>query len=98
MKKLKEINLNTFQLNVLLNEQEKEGFEMLLNEGVYCMQCNDVCKDGVVNYSVKLNSLNNVVIDGECATCGNSVCRVMEFGEDRTFFKKAMEFRKSLAN
>ncbi|NQU52710.1 MAG: hypothetical protein HQ522_09250 [Bacteroidetes bacterium] len=98
MKKLKEINLNTFQLNVLLNEQEKEAFEMLLNEGVYCMQCNDVCKDGVVDYSIKLNSLNDVVVDGDCGTCGNKVGRVMEFGEDPTFFAKAVEFRKSIQN
>ena len=98
MKKLNEIKLNTFQLNVLLNEQEKEGFEMLLNEGVYCTRCNDVCKDGVVHYSIKLNALNDVVVDGECATCGHKVCRVMEFGEDRAFFEKALEFRKSIQN
>ncbi len=98
MIKLKELKLNLFQLNVLLNKEEKEGFEWLLNEGVYCMRCNDVCKDGVVNYSTRLDSWNNVIVDGRCATCGNSVCRVMEFGEDPGFFAKAIEFRESLQN
>ena len=98
MKKLKELKLNLFQLNALLSEQEKEGFEFLLNEGVYCNRCNDVCRDGVINYSVKLNWLNDIVVDGECAKCGHKVCRVMEFGEDKTFFAKAVEFRESIQN
>ncbi|NQU54475.1 MAG: hypothetical protein HQ522_18280 [Bacteroidetes bacterium] len=42
MIKLNEFKLNLFQLNVLLNKEEKEGFEWLLNEGIYCMRCNDV--------------------------------------------------------
>ena len=98
MKKLKEIKLNTFQLNVLLNEEEKAGFELLLNEGVYCNKCKGVCAKGVVNYSCRLNSMNNIVTDGECAICGNPVCRIMEFGENPAFFKKAVKFRKSIKN
>ena len=98
MHKLKELKLNSFQLAILLSEDEKSAFEYLLREGVYCTKCSGLCENGVVNYSSRLDSWNNVVVDGECASCGNSVCRVMEFGEDPVFFIKAVEFRKSISN
>lgn len=98
MKKLKEIKINKFQLNILLDVNEKSTFEMLLNEGVYCMQCNDICKNGVNNYIITLNSMNDIVVKGECGSCENKVTRVVEFGENRTFFEKALKFRKSIQN
>jgi hypothetical protein len=94
MQNLKEQRISSFQLKVLLNEQEKESFELLLHEGVYCTHCNAICKDGVDHYSTRLDVSNNLVINGECATCGNRVCKVMEFGEEPVFFAKALEFRK----
>lgn len=36
---------------------------MLLNEGVYCMRCND----GIVNCTTRLDSWNNVVDDDQDA-------------------------------
>ena len=96
MKKLKEITLNDFQLNVLLNEVEKNGYNFLLNNGVYCSGCGDICKKGVVKTAVKLDSLNDIVVRGNCAICGHEVARVIEFGEDKSFFEKAMKFRKSI--
>jgi len=98
MKKLKEITLNDFQLNVLLNEEEKNDYNYLLNKGVYCTGCGDVCKEGVVKTAVTLNSLNDIVVRGNCVICGHEVARVIEFGENKSFFEKAMKFRKSIQN
>lgn len=98
MKKLKEIKISRFQLNVLLNKEEKEGFGYLLKHGVYCTTCGGICSEGVLNYTVSLNWLNDIVIEGECAVCGQRVTRIMEFGEDKSFFEKAMDFRESLQN
>ena len=98
MKKLKEIKLSRFQLNVLLNKEEKEGFGYLLKHGVYCTRCNAICTKGVVNYTIRLNWLNDIVVEGECAVCGQKVTRVMEFGESKTFFDKAMDYREALQN
>jgi hypothetical protein len=39
MSKLPELKINRFQLNVLLNKDQKEGLNYLLNRGVYCSTC-----------------------------------------------------------
>jgi len=93
---MKKIKLNSFQLNVLLDENEKERFQFLLNKGVYCIHCKSVCKKGVVDYECQLDSTNDIVVNAKCAECGHPVSRTMEFGEDKTFFKKANKFRQSI--
>ena len=98
MKRLKEIPLNTFQLNVLLYKQNKEDFRFLLEKGVFWSKCSGVCKKGVVNYTEKLDGLNVLVVEGECGVCGRRVARIMEFGENKSFFEKALDFRKSVQN
>ena len=98
MKKLKEIKLSHLQLDFLLNKEEKKGFSFLLNHGVYCTRCNAICAKGVVNYTLRLNRFNDIVVDGECAVCDQKVTRVMEFGENILFFEKAMDYRESLQN
>ena len=35
MTKHSDIKINGFQLNVLLNSEQKEGFDYLLNQGVF---------------------------------------------------------------
>ncbi len=96
MKRLKEIKLNEFQLNVLLSEEEKYGYRYLLQNGIYCNGCHDICNKGVELDSVKLDKLNDIVVEGSCNACGHQVVRVIEFGENPEFFEKAMNFRKSL--
>lgn len=98
MKRQKEIKLNEFQLNVLLGEEEKNGYRYLLENGVYCVQCQGICSKGVEIQSVKLDGLNDIVVEGTCKVCGHSVARVMEFGETPEFFEKAENFRKSVKN
>ena len=97
MKKLKEIKISRFHLDVLLNNEEKEGFGYLLKHGVHCYRCNSICT-GVLNYTISLNWLNDIVVKGKCAACGRKVARIMEFGEKRDFFEKAMDFREALQN
>ena len=36
MNKIKHIQINQFQLSRLLNEEEKNGYKLLLAGGVYC--------------------------------------------------------------
>ena len=98
MKKQKALKLNPFQLNVLLNEEEKQDFQFLLENGVYCNNCKAVCPKGVVDYTASLDDLNDIRIEGHCAACGHKVVRIMELGEDRSFFEKVMEFRQSIQN
>lgn len=47
MNKQKNIQINPFQLNRLLDENEKEDFQFLLDHGVFCNQCELICENGV---------------------------------------------------
>jgi heterodisulfide reductase subunit C len=91
-----EIALNHFQLNVLLNDEKKEYFNYLINNGVTCVHCQDICRKGVEVKEVRLTRLNDIKVKGICNKCGNPVTRVMEFGEEKEFFEQADHFRKSI--
>ena len=98
MKRLTDIKINRFQLNVLLDDQQKEGFNFLVKQNIYCVTCSGFCKKGVIIEEIFLNSLNDIMIKGKCKVCNGQVARIMEFGEDKDFFNKANDFRKSIEN
>lgn len=90
------IKINRFQLNVLLNNEQKKDFDYLLDHGVFCNTCDKICPEGVEIDEIFLNSSNDIMIKGKCKACGGNVTRIMEFGEDKVFFNNANNFRKSL--
>jgi hypothetical protein len=98
MGKLKEMSLDLVQLNCLFNREEKDAYDFLLKNGVFCTRCNTICTEGVNVASVSLNWMNDIVVEGNCNVCGQSVTRIIEFGENQEFFIKAMEFRSSIIN
>jgi hypothetical protein len=75
MKRPKEIKINRFQLNVLLNDEQKEGFDYILNQNVYCGNCGGVCKQGIEIKEIFLDSLNDIRIEGICKECKGKVAR-----------------------
>ena len=91
-----EIKLNQFQLNILLNQEEKEDYQYILNLGIYCVRCEEMCPKGVEVIDNILNSMNDILIKGRCKKCGKTVKRFIEFGEDREFYERAQAFRKSI--
>ena len=97
MERQKDIIISESQLDLLLNDSEKEGYNFLLKKGVHCTTCKEICSQGVEVLEIHLNPLNDIMIHGTCKACGGKVTRIMEFGEDRQFFKKANNFRELLA-
>ena len=98
MSRQKDIQINKFQLNILLNDEQKDGFNYLLNNGVFCSSCKGICTKGVEVTEIFLNTLNDIMVKGTCKVCNGKVTRIMEFGEDKAFFEKATEFRKAISN
>lgn len=96
MNKLKDIQINPFQLNRLLSTEELVGYTDLLNRGIYCTTCGGLCAKGVKVTEIHLNDMNNVMIQGTCKVCNGGVARIMELGENSAFFDKANEFRNEL--
>lgn len=96
MKRLAEIGINRFQLNILLDKGQKEGFEHITGKNVYCSKCQDTCVDGVDVTRMLLDALNDVRAEGICEKCRGKVARVLEFGEDKAFYDRANKLRKSV--
>ncbi len=96
MNKLPELKINRFQLNVLLNIDQKEGLNYILNRGVYCSTCLGSNNKGMLVIDAFLTSLNDIMVKGTCKECQGKVTRIIEFGEDQDFFNKANNFRKSI--
>ncbi|TLX72560.1 hypothetical protein E9993_17135 [Labilibacter sediminis] len=94
---LEDIEINKFQLNGLLNHHEKQGFKYLLENGVFCATCNDYCKYSVSNYKLYLDRFNDIKVSGNCSLCNGKVEKVMEFGDNESFFRKAVQFRNKMA-
>jgi hypothetical protein len=97
MNKNEDIQINRFQLNVLLDEERMHLFNYLLENGVYCVKCEDNCQEGVEVNEIFLTRLNDIKVRGTCKKCGGEVARIMEFGEDREFYKQADHFRESIS-
>ena len=95
MKESYDIQLSFSQLNQLLSQHEKNAFKYLLENGIFCTTCNDYCQYGISNYKIFLDRFNDLKVVGECTLCGNEVTKIMEFGENESFFRKAVQFKNT---
>ena len=98
MKRPPEIKINQFQLAVLLNDEQKKFFDTVIADNVFCSQCGGTCTKGINISEIFLTDLNDIMVNGTCNTCKGKVARIMEFGEDKEFYDKAMDFRNSIKN
>ncbi|MCT4601754.1 MAG: hypothetical protein N4A59_02465 [Marinifilum sp.] len=96
MRRFSEIKLNVFQLNILLNEEEKAAYDHIVQEGTYCVHCKEMCEEGVDVKENFLNEMNDILIKGKCKKCNGRVSRFIEYGEFDEFREKALRFRKSI--
>ena len=93
---MKEIEINIFQLNILLDERQKDIYQMVIVTNVFCMNCSGICEQGIKISNIFLNELNDILIKATCNKCGNDVARILEFGEDKKFYDNAVKIRKSI--
>ncbi len=98
MSQQKDIQITEFQLYFMLSDEQKKGYNYLLERGVYCATCGGKCKNGVNITEIYLNSHNDIMVQGTCKVCNGKVVRIIEFGEDRPFSEKANNFRNALGN
>lgn len=96
MKQQPEIQINRFQLAILLDDERMDSYRYLLEVGVYCTNCADIANEGIIVEEIFLTGLNDIMVRGKCKVCKGNVARIMEFGEDEEFFKKANLFRKAI--
>lgn len=96
MSRLPEIQINRFQLAILLNDEQMQVYKLMLEKGVFCRQCEGAAPKGILVKEIWLSNLNDIIVRGTCKVCNGNVSRIMEFGEDKAFYKNANNFRKGL--
>jgi hypothetical protein len=96
MKRLPEIQINPFQLALLLDDEQKSFYNSILVENVFCTQCKGIAIKGIVIEEIFLTDLNDIMVRGTCNVCESKVARNIEFGADNAFYKKALKFRNTV--
>lgn len=96
MKRLPEIQINPFQLALLLDDEQKSFYNSILSENVFCTHCNGFAIKGIVIEEIYLTDLNDIMVRGTCNVCRSKVARIIEFGADNAFYKKALKFRNTV--
>jgi len=88
-----EIELASSQFDNLLNKNQKEAFNYLLNNTVFCPSCSHICPQGVVNHITVLTDADEILMKGKCAKCGSGVRRLMLIEEDASFNDRVKAIR-----
>lgn len=97
MNRQPEIQLNRFQLALLLDSAKERFYNEVLANNVFCSHCGGIAGKGIRVEEIYLTSLNDIKVCGTCRVCNGKVARIIEFGEDKTFYEKANKFRSLLA-
>jgi len=97
MKRPPQIPLNQFQLAILLNDDEKQFYNAVLAENVFCRSCAGSVAKGVTVTEIHLTDLNDLLVRGNCKVCKGLVARTFEFGDQKAFYDRAMKFRKDIS-
>ena len=58
-----------------------EKFELITNS-CFCMNCETPEERKIINYSISLTDIYDLILEGECATCGNTLKRYIETGDN----------------
>lgn len=62
-------------------------FEEKIIPNCYCGKCKTPYQSTIINYEIFLNDLNDIILEGFCAKCGNPVNRYLETGEVEKYQK-----------
>lgn len=86
-RKIKTIPVNAEDVAFIFSE-EPGGFTFLTNH-CYCVQCKSKYNSSIINYTIKLNSLYDIELDGFCKDCNHKMGRYLETGETEPTAKNA---------
>lgn len=57
--------------------------DKILNNGIYCRECENSYTGAIENYKIYLNKLDDIIFRGQCTKCKNRVGRYIETGETK---------------
>ncbi len=91
-----EIQINKFQLGVLLTGLDKKFYDCIIENNVYCSHCKQNAIKGILVDTIYLTKLNDVRVFGRCKVCNSEVARLFVFGKEKVFGVKANKLRESI--
>jgi hypothetical protein len=92
----REIEINRFQLGVLLTGLDKNFYNCIIENNIYCSHCKSFAIRGIFVDTIFLTKLNDVKVYGRCKICNSEVVRLFEFGNEKEFRDKANKLRESI--
>lgn len=96
IKRPPENKINQFQLALLLDDKEKQFYNYVIANNIYCSQCRGIASEGIVVDEIFLTDLNDIRVRGRCKVCNGEVGRLFEYGENKDFYDKVSLFRNSI--
>lgn len=96
MRRRPEIQINRFQLGVLLTELDKKFFDCIVSYNIYCSHCRGLAVKGIFVDEIFLTNQNDIKINGRCKICSTEVSRLFTFGHEEEFTEKANMIRRSI--
>lgn len=86
----------TKQNLVAIYGKDNRLFEEKIIPNCYCHKCKTPYQSTIVNYEIFLNDLNDIILEGYCAKCGNSMNRYLETGEVPEYQEGIKKVRENL--
>ncbi|MCP3929544.1 MAG: hypothetical protein GY705_10625 [Bacteroidetes bacterium] len=75
-------------------EEEYDEIVNLAKTNSFCRNCRGNAKVEMINYSLTLNDLNDVIFQGECKSCGGNIARYIEIGEQNKYRERTETIKK----
>jgi hypothetical protein len=86
-KKLKTIPITMEDVSFVFNNNLDDFYYLTSN--CYCAQCKNKYQSSITNYTIRLNQLYDIELDGTCLECGHRMGRYIETGDNLSTAKNA---------
>lgn len=80
-KNVKSISITMDDVSFIFNEDLTDFYSLTTN--CFCRYCNNGYSSTITNYSILLNSLNDIELNGFCQECFTKLSRYIETGENK---------------
>jgi len=91
------VEISETNLQVILGA-DYEKFRKTILKNVHCKNCNTPYSSTITSYSIFINDLEDIVLEGLCAKCQSPVNRYVEAGEVREYRDKIATIKKIIGS